>query len=1413
MAATLQNSAAGTVNRGQPCSYYGKDMKTNPVFQALEQEMKQYVGYMKKRSAPGFKKPTEEPSSRAADALFELWNKYEPRLPMDYYQEKLLEMGDFLVSIKEYKLALWQCYGRYLENFGDVNVEQITDVETFKSVFFPDGFDAANAGLTFRALMGKAICMYQVVKLTDPKLQNPESVDNCTQLLSFLRLVTQVVLPKEPLCWLVYNGTIHIYSVSRHLMSLGYSAKVLEYLLWACMCMEGSVPLLSVRYLPWRSTLYTAVCQCYYDCKAAPHAEAFARRAISKVNELSQLEHMSSAKESKQTESTFKQATTKLGIMVFKRSAFETRKRPKGLLRPKTRANLKDAQTLPWPRTPTERLLADMFEGSAAQFMCIIETLTDSNRRTLLTAPPAPDSEVEMLDVYAELFMAAQEIIAGGGGNALQSPANPTMIRVPGMAGVVTNNALIDMVGSGEDGVPLSGVIKLVKLAYCYEQWDLFDLLTENVQAYLKEINDANYKYDEKAIEILKAMENASSSRKVKRQPSMHFSEDESAMLGQEPTLPPPPTTAPTASARPGGLQHDELIQVADVLLSVIAGSFSPEKMDLDMIVDAALFLWNKCKSVFQKYQTGSTENAKYLQKMENASKWVYILDIVHQVLGWCGMSSVDPTLTAEVVVRLALVMEASATLDATEGKDKKMTKSKSVITSAGRTREDEDGVTVVSGVTRDLRKSEASPSRGEQSVSAPILKAGARQQLLAAREILELGLSNVSFARQAVALTDGKSIADIGWVKELNEDLFAPMTWKEIEEGPTLEEFDPNKSRDANSVMNAIRDLHLELIFMHHRVSLKLAAMGPDPALKAPKPFKRRTCSKIPGSRESMRPVAEYIEDFDELISMCNKNQLSKALLYMQRAWMASSDDQPTAEQKDLLQNSVNLITQAQTEEKKMYVENAINGKALSVKKSKVPPPPILLCRTDATMVFQPAPFEPPNGQKVAWYRLFGRSATGSNVKVRLNDYFLPGTGEEVPSFHCELRVSGLTPNERYVFAVAAYTADGKLIGGSVGETGKPILAAHPLPVLMTWGFLSQVAYQCGCYDIARQACEVLWGHFVAEPPPPESVTYTTSAQKDFQLSLHRLNRRVVSQASPVLLRQFLSSIFINVDISVKNLFLFCDVICDKGPLYKGQINRLKECERMLVALELAGWLNEANLALQAVIQCYGLLAPLIFYKIPSVSVVQILERCLSVLQEIPSGLRQRRTEKINESLHHMTACLSYHMARVLRTWGQRNLANCVNEAGRKLLALEDPTKQDPAANNSNGIPLDTQEEEGVLTLAALKKKKTKKGPLGVPDAEGPVNEELKALEAHMLKLSKQAQGEHELTGNEDPSILHAYIAYLPSRIAYREVSKFKRRTRYLEFFVQVVQKALTEGIAEMAIEWCEDALQWIQK
>ena len=64
MSSILKNAAAAAVSRGQPSSYYVKDNRPNPVLQALDQELKLFVGYMKKRAAPGYTKPEDESHSR-----------------------------------------------------------------------------------------------------------------------------------------------------------------------------------------------------------------------------------------------------------------------------------------------------------------------------------------------------------------------------------------------------------------------------------------------------------------------------------------------------------------------------------------------------------------------------------------------------------------------------------------------------------------------------------------------------------------------------------------------------------------------------------------------------------------------------------------------------------------------------------------------------------------------------------------------------------------------------------------------------------------------------------------------------------------------------------------------------------------------------------------------------------------------------------------------------------------------------------------------------------------------------------------------------------------------------------------------------------------------------------------------------
>lgn len=132
------------------------------------------------------------------------------------------------------------------------------------------------------------------------------------------------------------------------------------------------------------------------------------------------------------------------------------------------------------------------------------------------------------------------------------------------------------------------------------------------------------------------------------------------------------------------------------------------------------------------------------------------------------------------------------------------------------------------------------------------------------------------------------------------------------------------------------------------------------------------------------------------------------------------------------------------------------------------------------------------------------------------------------------------------------------------------------------------------------------------------------------------------------MLLRLFLTAIFVRTEEAVRQEGLFCDQLNERGPLLSAQLARLQQCERLLVAVRLAGWLNEASLALQAAVQCYGLLAPLLHLRLPAAPVVQVLEWCSAVLQEIPPQLRLKRAPPIADSLHHMTACLTFNMAKV---------------------------------------------------------------------------------------------------------------------------------------------------------------------
>ncbi len=67
--------------------------------------------------------------------------------------------------------------------------------------------------------------------------------------------------------------------------------------------------------------------------------------------------------------------------------------------------------------------------------------------------------------------------------------------------------------------------------------------------------------------------------------------------------------------------EEDLLANVANKLMQVINLNKKTEKLDLDIMIDTTLMLWKKCKDVFQRYQTGSQDNYRWVSKLDNFSR------------------------------------------------------------------------------------------------------------------------------------------------------------------------------------------------------------------------------------------------------------------------------------------------------------------------------------------------------------------------------------------------------------------------------------------------------------------------------------------------------------------------------------------------------------------------------------------------------------------------------------------------------------------------------------------------------------------------------------------------------------------------------------------------------------------------
>jgi len=105
--------------------------------------------------------------------------------------------------------------------------------------------------------------------------------------------------------------------------------------------------------------------------------------------------------------------------------------------------------------------------------------------------------------------------------------------------------------------------------------------------------------------------------------------------------------------------EEDLLTNVAFRLQIIMNATIDKTTSDLDLIIDTILLLWRKCKTAFEKYQTGSEENFRWVLKLDN--KWLYILNIVHEAMCFFGFTTIDLQLFMNCSVRLSSTYESLA--------------------------------------------------------------------------------------------------------------------------------------------------------------------------------------------------------------------------------------------------------------------------------------------------------------------------------------------------------------------------------------------------------------------------------------------------------------------------------------------------------------------------------------------------------------------------------------------------------------------------------------------------------------------------------------------------------------------------------------------------------------------------------
>jgi hypothetical protein len=144
-------------------------------------------------------------------------------------------------------------------------------------------------------IYNEADTAFKLCTKNDPDAKRKDTARALCKILETLKealtyLNNQNTENKEKLYYLTYNGTIYIFEICRVLRRSVYSSLTIQYIAYSILSMEKNLNLLGVKFLDWRVKLYIELAHIYEECDSYKAAGKAIETAISKVNELKELE-------------------------------------------------------------------------------------------------------------------------------------------------------------------------------------------------------------------------------------------------------------------------------------------------------------------------------------------------------------------------------------------------------------------------------------------------------------------------------------------------------------------------------------------------------------------------------------------------------------------------------------------------------------------------------------------------------------------------------------------------------------------------------------------------------------------------------------------------------------------------------------------------------------------------------------------------------------------------------------------------------------------------------------------------------------------------------------------------------------------------------------------------------------------